>query len=88
MPPGKTKASPKRLRATERQFVATDYSVWKKMIAALLAERGGRPTSVPEREWRRLYLEGLEPREALPQAEAYHEHFIRRPIPGLSGKRR
>ena len=54
----------------------------------LLAERGGRPASVPEKEWRRLYLEGLETREAVPKAEAYYENFTRRPIPGLTGKRR
>ena len=48
----------------------------------------GRLTpGVPEKEWRRLYVQGVEPREAAVQAQAFYENFIRRPIPGVTGKR-
>ena len=53
-----------------------------------MAERGGRPAGVPEKQWRRLYIEGRAPRDAAIEAQAYYENFLRRPIPDLRGKRR
>ena len=88
MPPDKRKPEPRRPPVTERQLAATDYVAWKKATAALMIERGGRPAGVPEKEWRRLYLQGIEPREGAFQAQAFYENFIRRPILGVTGKRR
>jgi hypothetical protein len=62
-----TKASrPSRADRTAEQ---TDYPAWKIMAGAdPLGRHDVKPGIIPERLWRRLYIQGLSPQKAADQA--------------------
>lgn len=46
-----------------------DYAAWKIMAGAdLLGRHDVRPGIIPERLWRKLYVQGLSPQKAADQA--------------------
>ncbi len=59
-------------RDTEPASTATPmpFSAWKNAVAAALAERGIRATSIRGRTWRNLYIRKLSPAEAADRAAA------------------
>ena len=59
----------------------------KKATAALCSSAAGARLAFPKRNGM-LYLQGLDPCDAVPQADAFYENFIRPPIPGMTDKRR
>ena len=64
-----------------------DYTIWREQAAAELAERHEiRATSVPEREWKRLFIVRSSPAEAA--SRAYAVWFNSQPAKFRSGLRR
>jgi hypothetical protein len=63
----KTKAS--RPSGADRAAERADYAAWKAEAVADLANRHDvRPGIIPERLWRRLYIQGMTPHDAADQA--------------------
>jgi hypothetical protein len=83
----KTKA-PRPARA-DRAAEQTDYGAWKIEAAADLATRHGvAPGSIPERLWRRLYIEGMTPQEAADKAADLIARKVRPAFERILGKMR
>jgi len=57
-------------KSRERIFVPGFFGLLLAAENRLLAERGGRPAGVPEKEWRRLCLRGLKALRRIPRANA------------------
>jgi hypothetical protein len=50
--------------------IAIGYAEWRARTAAELEQRYGvRWSTIPQREWTRLYVRGLSPQEAAAQAD-------------------
>jgi hypothetical protein len=63
------KAKAPRPSQAERAAEQTDYRAWKIEAAADLANRHTvAPGTIPERLWRKLYIEGRTPERAADQA--------------------
>jgi hypothetical protein len=48
----------------------TTYPVWKAAAVELM---GGKPGTLPQREWRWMFILGVDPAEAAKQAQLYRE---------------
>jgi hypothetical protein len=66
MPSKRTTKAP---RPSDRSAERADYAAWKITAGADLLERHDvKPGTIPERLWRRLYIEGRSPHDAADQA--------------------
>jgi hypothetical protein len=64
-----TKRTTKVARPSDQAAERGDYAAWKITAGADLLERHDvKPGTIPERLWRRLYIQGRSPHDAANQA--------------------
>jgi hypothetical protein len=65
---GEASKAPRTSRA-DRAAEQADYAAWKILAGAdLLGRHDVKPGTIPERLWRRLYIQGRSPKDAADQA--------------------
>jgi hypothetical protein len=67
------KPTPNPARATAKSSAPTTYSAWK---AAAVEITGGRVGTMPEREWKRCYITGLDPESVAALADTYKRNTV------------